>query len=456
MSLALTAPSILVLFIVELLMGITLLKEYSFNLFMTIEIMAPAGSFEALSAAIKAGAGSVYFGVGKLNMRSRSANFSVDDLPKIVKICKDANVKSYLTLNTIMYDQDLVNMRKLCDRAKIEKVDAIIASDISVIEYANSINLEVHISTQCNVSNISAVKFYSKYADVIVLARELSLMQINKISKDIKEQKIRGPRGNLIRLEAFVHGALCIAISGKCYMSLAQYNSSANRGACLQACRRSYSVKDNETGDQLMIDNEFVMSPRDLCTIGQLDKLIKSGVEVLKIEGRGRGPEYVFTAVKCYREATELILRNDGSYNFERILDFRKELNSVFNRGFWEGGYYLRKKTEEWSGVYGSKATKRKVTIGTITNYYSRNKVGELLVETNELKIGDEVIITGPTTGFVKFILTEMKVSETYDSEGLQADSKTISKKGNYVTFPCSEKLRKNDKVFVLKNNSID
>lgn len=405
-----------------------------------IEIMAPAGSYEALQAAIKAGANSVYFGIEQLNMRARAANnFTVEDLKKIVEICQKNNIKTYLTLNTIMYDHDLKLMKKICDTAKESGVTAVICSDIAAISYSNSIGLEVHISTQTNVSNIEAVKFYAKFAEVVVLARELTIQQIKSIIETVKKEDIRGPSGNQVQIEIFVHGALCVAISGKCYMSLAIYNSSANRGACLQNCRREYRVIDEETGDELKIDNKYIMSPKDLCTISFIDKILDTGVEVLKIEGRGRSPEYVYTTVKAYREAVDSYL--DGTYTPEKIKNWIEELESVFNRGFWHGGYYLGKELGEWSGTYGSRATKEKNYIGKVKNYYNNALVGLFHLETGEIKIGDEILITGPTTGIV-----QTKVKEIFIDE----KEVTIANKGDLITIPIGEKIRPNDKLFVM------
>lgn len=405
-----------------------------------IEILAPVGSYETLNAAIKAGANSVYFGIGSLNMRSKSTvNFTIKDLNKIQKICKKNKIKTYLTINTIIYDNDIPLMKKLCDKAKKANINAIIASDISVMEYAKSIGLNTHISTQANISNIEAIKFYSRYANAVILARELTLPQIKKIVNEIKKQNIKGPNKELIKIEVFIHGALCISISGKCYMSLSTQNSSANRGACLQNCRRAYRVIDDETGDELKIDNKYVMSPSDLCTIKFLDKILDSGVSILKIEGRARSVEYVYTTVKVYREAVDSYL--DKTFTQEKINRWLKELESVFNRGFWHGGYYFGKKIGEWSGVYGSKSTKVKKHVGIVKNYFSNKKVGHFYMESGELKIGDEVIITGPTTGIVN-----LKVKEIY------LDNKKVNsaKKGDNITIKVEEKIRINDKVYVL------
>ncbi|MBN2142979.1 U32 family peptidase [Candidatus Woesearchaeota archaeon] len=411
-----------------------------------VELMAPVGSYETLAAAIKAGAGSVYFGVGKLNMRSASTvNFSLADLKKIVATCRKAGVKTYLTLNTVMYDEDLSDVRKVCEAAKKEGVSAVIASDFSVIEYARKVGLEVHTSTQANVSNIEAVKFFSKWADVIVLARELRIEQIKKICDEIKKQKIKGPSGRLVQIEVFVHGALCVSISGKCYMSLATYNKSANRGECLQNCRRAYRVIDDETGDELKIDNKYVMSPADLCTIGYLDKLVSAGVSVMKIEGRGRKAEYVYTTVKAYSEALDAI--GKGTYTKEKVSTWTKELEKVFNRGFWHGGYYMGRKENEWSGVYGSKATTEKVQVGKVLNYYAKAKVGYFLLESDSLKVGDSILITGPTTGVV-----ESKVKAIMKEGKEEKDQRVNSAgKGDKVTVSLPEKVRVNDKLFVVR-----
>jgi U32 family peptidase len=405
-----------------------------------IEIMAPAGSFESLRAAIDAGANSVYFGIEQLNMRSRSANnFTTKDLKEIVKICKENKVKTYLALNTVMYDHDMALMQKICNTAKESNISAVILSDIAALNYARSIGLEVHMSTQANITNIESVKFYSQYADVIVLARELTLKQIQSITNQIKEEQIKGPGGNLIQIEIFVHGALCVAISGKCYMSIATYNSSANRGACLQNCRRSYKLIDEETGDELRVENKYIMSPKDLCTIGFIDKILDADVSVLKIEGRGRSPDYVFKVVKAYKEAVES--HQNNTYTKEKIEAWTKELETVFNRGFWHGGYYLGKQLGEWSGVYGSKATKEKTFIGVASNYYPKAKVAQFELEAGEIKVGDEILITGPTTG--AYFTTAIKL----DKEGTL---KSATKKST-ITIPVDKKIRKNDKLFVIK-----
>ena len=406
--------------------------------------MAPAGSFESLMAGINAGATSIYFGVGNLNMRSGSANFEVSDLDSVAAICAENNVKSYLTLNTIMYDEDLENARSMCDKAVDAGVSAVIASDISVIGYARSVGMEVHISTQLNVSNMEAVRFYSRYADVIVLARELTLAQIEHICSEIVKHNICGPSGELLRIEVFVHGAMCVAVAGKCYMSLAQYNSSANRGKCLQTCRRRYRVTDEDTGEELVIDNKFVMSPEDLCTIKMLDKLIDAGVSVLKIEGRARGPEYVDAVVRQYRRALELIAA--GEYTDGKKQELETELAKVFNRGFWENGYYLGKRLGEWSGAYGSKATTKKVIVGRVVNFYKKPMVAEILVESGEINTGDRIAVTGPTTGIAYTTVEKILDSSDTDTSCLE--------KGSTGTVKFQQVLRKNDKVFVIKPRS--
>jgi putative protease len=402
-----------------------------------IEIMAPVGSYESLMAAIQGGAGSVYFGVEHLNMRSRSANnFSLDDLRKIVEIAAKNSVKTYLTLNVEIFDGEIKQMHGVLDAAKEAGVSAVIAADVSVIQYARSINLEVHISTQVNITNIEAVKFYSMFADVVVLAREMNLGRVWEISDQIKKEQIKGPNGELIKLEMFSHGALCMAISGKCYLSLHEMNSSANRGSCLQTCRRAYTVTDKETGAELELDNEYIMSPKDLKTIHFLNKVLDAGVSVLKIEGRARSPEYVKTVVQCYREAVEAYFEED--FMDEKIEDWNKRLSSVFNRGFWDG-YYLGQRLGEWSKNYGSLASKRKLYIGKGTNYFAKIKVGEFKLETNNLKIGDEIVITGPTTGVVETTVKEIRVDLKPVEEG---------KKGERISIPIDTKIRRADKLF--------
>lgn len=409
-----------------------------------IEIMAPVGNFESLQAAIKAGAGAVYFGVQGLNMRNLGAkNFTIKDLKKIVKICKEKKVKTYLTVNTILYDSDMKLLKKIIDAAKSVKITAVIASDMAAIQYANSIGVETHISTQLNVSNFEAVKFYSKFADVIVLARELTLNQIKNICDEIKKHKIKGPRGELIKIEIFVHGALCVAISGKCYMSLANYNKSANRGECLQVCRRAYKVIDEETGNELKIENKYVMSPKDLCCIKFLDKILEAGVSVLKIEGRARSPEYVYTVVKTYREAVNSIFNK--TYTKKNIAGWIKELEAVFNRGFWHGGYYLGEKLEEWSGEPDSRAINVKTLMGFVENYYAKSKIAHFKLQNASLKVGDKIMITGPTTGLITTEIKDMHVEDK---------SVNRAKKGEDITIPISEKVRKNDKLYLIEERA--
>ena len=373
-----------------------------------VEIMSPVGSYESLSAAIAAGAGSVYFGVGAMNMRSRSAaNFSLEDLANIVGICKEHQVSSYLTVNTIIYNDELQKMHELLDAAKACGVTAIIASDMAVIQYAREIGIEIHLSTQCNVTNVEAVRYYSQFADVMVTARELNIDQVRYITEQIEKQQIRGPHGDLVRIEVFCHGALCMAISGKCNLSQDLFNSSSNRGACLQLCRRGYDVREREEGYELALDNEYIMSPKDLCTLPFLDRVLDAGVEVLKIEGRGRSPEYTKLTVSVYSEAVKAI--REGTFTQEKINAWMERLKSVYNRGFWDG-YYLGRRTFEWSKQYGSQASQTKEYIGLITNYYSKLGVAEIRMDTHELNLGDDIIIIGPTTGVYEDTLTEIRV----------------------------------------------
>lgn len=404
-----------------------------------IELMAPVGSWESLMAAIQAGANSVYFGIDRLNMRSQSTiNFTVDDLAKIVEICSEHGLKTYLTLNTVMYDQDINLMKELIDAARRNKVTAVIASDLAAIQYANELGVEVHISTQQSISNFQTVKFFSKFADVMVLARELTLKQVAEIAQCIKNENVCGPSGNLVQLEIFAHGALCMAISGKCYLSLHEYNKSANRGSCLQICRRSYIVNDKETDRELEIDNQYIMSPKDLCTIDFLNLIIDAGVKVLKIEGRARSSEYVKTVIGCYNEAIHAYV--DGSYNQAQIDHWKERLSTVFNRGFWDG-YYLGRTLGEWSNVYGSKATKKKVYIGKGMNYFSNLKVGEFMAETGSLKVGDEIIITGPTTGVIETTVKELR---------LELNPVDEVQKGDRFSMPVDEQVRRSDKLYKL------
>jgi len=404
-----------------------------------IEIMAPAGSWESLAAAIQAGADSVYFGIGKLNMRSKSSsNFSTDDLRKIVTICRENNIKSYLTVNTILYDNDMSLMREMIDIAKEEEINAIIASDVAAMMYANSVGVEVHLSTQLNITNVESLKFYAQFADVVVLARELNMQQVTEIYKHIIEEDIKGKNNQPIRIEMFCHGALCMAVSGKCYLSLHEKNLSANRGECNQICRRAYTVKDKDSEIELEIDNEYIMSPKDLKTIDFLNDMLESGVRVLKIEGRARGPEYVKTVVSCYREAVEAYI--EGTFSVEKIEGWNQRLSKVFNRGFWNG-YYMGQRLGEWSANYGSEATHKKMYIGKVTNYFAKVGVAEILVEAQYIEQGDEILITGETTGAYEDIISEMRVE-------LKPVPKAV--KGNYISIKTREPIRRNDKVYKI------
>lgn len=402
-----------------------------------IEIMAPAGSYESLMAAIQGGADSVYFGAEDLNMRAASSiNFTLNDLRNIVSICNENMIKSYLTVNVVVFDNEIEQMHRIIDAAVKSGVSAVIASDLSVIDYAFRSGIGVHLSTQLNITNIEALKFYSQWADVVVLARELNLDQVKNISSKINEQNIMGPLGEPVKIEMFVHGALCMATSGKCYLSLHENNMSANRGKCYQICRRSYLVTDNESGDQLEIDNEYIMSPKDLCTIGFIDKLINSGVRVFKIEGRARAPEYVKTVSSCYDEAVRAVA--EGSYNDEKISEWKKRLGSVFNRGFWDG-YYLGQKLGEWNNRYGSGATKRKVYLGRITNFFTKLNVAEIKLENGDLEKGDALLITGPTTGVFEYTTEEIRVD-------LKETTKAL--KGEFCSIKMPVLLRRSDKVY--------
>lgn len=404
-----------------------------------IEIMSPAGSFESLMAAIQGGAGSVYFGAGQLNMRARSSsNFSPDDIREIARICHENKVKSYLTLNTIIYDEELPLMREMVDLAKESGVSAIIASDLSVMEYAIAKGVEIHISTQCNITNIEAIRFYARYADVMVLARELNIGQMEAITRAIREQNITGPSGKPVQIEVFVHGALCMAVSGKCYISLDNFNASANRGACQQPCRRAYQVKDMDNQVELEIENKYIMSPKDLMTIPILDRLLDAGVTVLKIEGRGRSAEYVKTVTRTYHEAVEAWQNNQ--FTSEKVETWTTELNKVYNRGFW-GGYYLGEKTGEWSERYGSQATQKKVYVGKVVNFFNKLNVAEIKIETHGLNIGDNILVIGPTTGAYEAQLEELRV-----------DLKPVEKavKGENCSIPVTETLRRGDKLYLV------
>jgi putative protease len=401
--------------------------------------MAPAGSWESLSAAIAAGADSVYFGIEKLNMRSRSSsNFTTDDLREIVRVCNENNVKTYLTLNTIVYDEDLPLMQEIVNTAMETGVSAIIASDVSAMLYANRIGVEVHLSTQLNISNAEALKFYAQFADVVVLARELNMNQVVHIHEIIEKENIRGRNGKLIRIEMFCHGALCMAVAGKCYLSLHEMNASANRGACMQICRRGYTVKDKETDIELSVENEYIMSPKDLKTIHFINKMLDSGVRVFKIEGRARGAEYVKTVVSCYREAIESYLEN--TFTEEKIADWNTRLAKVFNRGFWDG-YYLGQRLGEWSANYGSEATHRKIYVGKITNFFGKIGVAEILLEAQSLSVGDEILITGGTTGAYEDIVSEIRL-----------DLKPVetARKGDLLSIKTKDLVRRNDKVFKI------
>jgi U32 family peptidase len=410
-----------------------------------IEIMSPVGSYESLMAAIQGGADSVYFGIGQLNMRSASSkNFTLDDLAKISQICQDKNIRTYITLNTVIYDGELEQMRAIVDAAKAHKITAIIASDQSVIHYARQAGMEIHMSTQANITNIEAVKFYSLFADVMVTARELSLEKVKAITDTIREEKITGPSGNLVQIEVFAHGALCMAVSGKCYLSLDTMNHSANRGACLQVCRRPYKVTDKDGGIELEVDNEYIMSPKDLKAIDFLDKILDAGVRVLKIEGRGRSPEYVKTVTQCYKEA--VVAFQEGNYTDENIESWNKKLNSVYNRGFWDG-YYLGQTMGEWSERYGSQATHKKVYVGKITNYFTKLKVAEIKIETNSLKVGDDIRIIGETTGVLEEQVKEIRVD---------LKSVDFAKKGEVCSVPIETFLRRSDKLYKVIKNEIE
>jgi putative protease len=404
-----------------------------------VEIMAPAGSYESLMAAIQAGADSVYFGLDQLNMRARSsANFSEIDLDQILAISDKHSLKTYLTLNVVIYNHELEQVYRMIDLAKEKGVTAIIAADHAVIAYARSKGVEVHISTQVNVSNIESLKFYSNFADVIVLARELNIDQVKEICSAIERENITGPGGEKVKIEMFIHGALCMSISGKCYLSLHEENYSANRGACLQNCRKGYTVIEKESGRELDIRNEYILSPKDLCTIHFLNKILDAGARVLKIEGRARPPEYVYTVVKCYREAVDSYF--DGSFTSAKIDEWNKRLQTVFNRGFWDG-YYLGQRLGEWSNVYGSKATKRKIYVGKGMNYFPKIQVAEFLCEAAELNEGDEILITGPTTGIIQSTVREIRVN---------LEKVPLAKKGECFSFPVDSIVRRSDKLFKM------
>ena len=407
-----------------------------------IEIMAPVGSYEALSAAIQAGAGSVYFGIGKLNMRSRSAkNFTLNDLRQLAETCNAHGVKSYVTVNTVIYDEEMDEMHQLLDAIKDNGISAIIASDQSVIQYARQIGIEVHMSTQCNITNLEAVKYYSQFADVMVTARELNIDQVKHITEEIERRQIRGPHGELVRIEVFCHGALCMAISGKCNLSQDLFNSSSNRGACLQLCRRGYDVKEREEGYELALENQYIMSPKDLCTLPFLDRVLDAGVEVLKIEGRGRSPEYTKMTVEVYHEAVKAI--QEGTFTQDKIDAWMERLKSVYNRGFWDG-YYLGRRTFEWSKQYGSQATQTKLFIGTVTNYFSRLSVAEIRIETHDLNINDPFMIIGPTTGVYEDGVRELRLDDGPVPRAV---------KGDLCSIPVKAVVRRGDKVYKIIEN---
>ena len=403
------------------------------------EIMAPVGSRESLAAAINAGANSVYFGIGKLNMRSHSANhFTIDDLKEIAETCNAKGIQTYLTVNTVIYGEDIETMHEIIDAAKAANITAVIASDVAVMMYCRQVGVEVHLSTQLNISNIDALKFYAQFADVAVLARELNMDQVKEIHEQIIKQNICGPKGQPIRIEMFCHGAFCMAISGKCYMSLHDSNRSANRGACTQICRRSYTVTDNETGNQLEIDNKYIMSPKDLKSVRFIDKMMDAGVRVFKIEGRARGPEYVHTVVSCYKEAIESVL--DGTFTEEKKDQWDERLSTVFNRGFWDG-YYQGQKMGEWTKDYGNKATEKKVLIGKVIKYFSRLGVAEVAVEDNTFVKGEKLLITGNSTGAMFLNAEEIR----YDLNPVDK-----AEQGWRVSIPVPDKVRPNDKLFKL------
>ena len=417
--------------IFDIHLGDTSLSDY--------EIMAPAGSWESLRAALQAGADSIYFGIESLNMRAHSAaHFTIDDLHEIARVCSEQNVKTYLTVNTIIYGEDLPLMRSICDAARQAGLSAVIASDVSVLQYCRSIGQEVHLSTQLNISNIEALEFYSNFADVVVLARELNLNQVKEISDEIHRRNILGPGGRLMRIEMFCHGALCMAVSGKCYLSLNNLGFSANRGQCMQLCRRGYVVTDRETGMELEVDNKYIMSPKDLKTIRFLDQMMAAGVRVFKIEGRARRPEYVYTVVRCYKEALQAVI--EGSFTEENKNRWDEQLSRVFNRGFWDG-YYLGQRLGEWNAVYGSNATEKKVYVGRGVKYFSRLGVAEFVIEAAEINEGDRLCITGPTTGLIYLTADDMR----YELQRV-----STAQKGWHISIKVPEKVRPSDKLFKL------
>ena len=411
--------------------------------------MAPAGGFDCLQAAIQGGANAVYFGIGRLNMRSRSAsNFLPEDLPEVVRICREAGVRSYLTLNITLFQDDLAAMREALDAARQAGVDAVIASDIAAIQYCRQIGLEVHISTQLSISNVEALRFYAQFADVVVLARELTLGQVKEIHQTIVRERICGPSGQLVRIEMFAHGALCMAVSGKCYLSLHAAGASANRGACYQICRRSYEVRDRETGNELLVDNEYIMSPKDLCTIEFMDKIIDAGVKVFKIEGRARSAEYVKRCASCYRRAADAVC--EGSYTPELAASLKSELAEVFNRGFWDG-YYQGARLGEWSAIYGSQATRRKVYLGKVTNWFDRIGVAEISAAPGDLRLGDRLMVIGPTSGVVEFDATDIRLE--FDPVALAPKGSRCSVRVDPAICP-DGRLRRGDKVFLWKEST--
>ncbi|NMH89258.1 peptidase U32 family protein [Flavivirga algicola] len=410
-----------------------------------IELMAPAGNFESLQAALDNGADSVYFGVEQLNMRARaSINFTLDDLPEISKRCKAKNVRTYLTLNTIIYDHDLSIVKTLVKKAKEADITAVIAMDQAVIACARELGLEVHISTQINITNIETVKFYALFADTMVLSRELSLRQVKKITEAIEKEQIKGPSGNLVEIEIFGHGALCMAVSGKCYMSLHSQNSSANRGACKQNCRKKYTVIDQETGFEMELDNEYIMSPKDLCTIDILDQVVDAGIKVLKIEGRGRAPEYVASVIRCYRDAIDSL--ENKTYNKDKVVSWMQALEKVYNRGFWNG-YYLGQKLGEWSKGSGSHATQKKVYIGKGVHFYTKAKIGEFKIDAYDISIGDTILVTGPTTGAKEMQVDEMLVND---------EKLAMGAKGDTITIPLDFRIRPSDKLYKIVENKVE
>ncbi len=404
-----------------------------------VELLAPAGSFDSLQGAINAGADAIYFGVEQLNMRTRSSqSFHISDIKEVSAICKKHGLKAYITLNTVMYEHDMQLLKTVLKEVRKQKIDAVIAADFAVIDLCSQMEIPLHISTQANISNVESVRFFSRYADVMVLARELTLKQVAEISNEIQRKKIKGPSGKLVRLEMFIHGALCMAVSGKCYMSLHTQNASANRGACIQNCRRPYVVTDAETGEQLMIDNEYIMSPKDLCTIDILDQLVDSGVDVLKIEGRTKGADYVQVVTKCYREALDAVL--EGTFSPEKAITWKAEMEKVYNRGFWEG-YYLGRKLGEWTPQPGSAATEKKIYIGKGSKYYPKISIGEFILESGNLKIGDTMMVTGPKCGMIKETLSSLMVNGQPAQEAV---------KGDKITLKFATKVTPSDKLYKI------